>query len=385
MVLEDFIRRNKVPVIFVKGTHYDIGFDVGRTFSSMINTFINTSDRLRKFETEYETENGKQVYEKTLVNMKKRYPFYVKEIQGTADGADVPFYKLFLLQMDDIIETINDDCCNKNDTGGCSSIAINYSNAAFLAHTEDTFADTLNNFYIVYAHIIPSTEDREQGAKNERFASLCYAGHLPGYTMGFTDKGLVFSINTLSPKKLKPGFTPRTFLTRAMLAADNKEQMVKILIDEGVGAANGFSLNTIWTVANGKRRLFNFEIAPNFKSERSILNEKEFSSNECLIHCNRYHRIEVPEVIGLIIDSSAARLESLYAHPTPKCRSDLENMISDQSGKEFTVFQNKDNSVIKTIAVGIFDLENNTWNVYIDKPNNSDPVAILPIKFYKLT
>lgn len=52
-------------------------------------------------------------------------------------------------------------------------------------------------------------------AVEERFASLCYAGQLPGYTMGFNEHGLVFTINTLSPLVLKPGNT-RKSLSRQM-------------------------------------------------------------------------------------------------------------------------------------------------------------------------
>lgn len=41
----------------------------------------------------------------------------------------------------------------------------------------------------------------------EKFTSLCYAGHLPGYTMGYNHHGLVYSINTLSANKLYSGRT----------------------------------------------------------------------------------------------------------------------------------------------------------------------------------
>lgn len=43
--------------------------------------------------------------------------------------------------------------------------------------------------------------------KEEKFTSLCYAGHLPGYTMGFNHHGLVYSINTLSARYLQSGKT----------------------------------------------------------------------------------------------------------------------------------------------------------------------------------
>lgn len=40
------------------------------------------------------TEQGKKVYNETLDAVKKQFPQYLREIEGTADGANVPFYKV---------------------------------------------------------------------------------------------------------------------------------------------------------------------------------------------------------------------------------------------------------------------------------------------------
>lgn len=59
----------------------------------------------------------------------------------------------------------------------------------------------MNHWYIVDVHVI------EKGYREEKFTSLCYAGFLPGYTMGYNHHGLVYSINTLSAAALRPGKT----------------------------------------------------------------------------------------------------------------------------------------------------------------------------------
>ncbi|KAL0851846.1 hypothetical protein ABMA28_000145 [Loxostege sticticalis] len=376
-------RRRAVPVIHVQGSHYEVGYDVGRIFSSVIKNFIATYANLRDFEKEYKTEAGRKAYDITLANMKKRYPYYVKEMQGVADGANVSFTQLFLLQMDDLIGTVNDNHVPRDDTGGCSSIGINTPESSVLGHTEDAFSETLNHFYIMSAHVIPTREDKEHGAVEERFASLCYAGQMPGYTMGYNGNGLVFSINTLSPLVLKHGNTPRTFITRALLAAKNFYDAERILRDEGLGIGNGFSVNMLWTEPWGGRQLYNVEIAPDLKGDRSLVNIYKYDK-EPLVHCNRYQRANVTEVIGPIIDSSAARLEIIHSYPPPKSRKHIQDILSDQTGKEFTVFQTKPEAIIKTIAAGVFDLDKRTWSIYIDKPNESEPVAVLPISFSML-
>ncbi|CAG9558673.1 unnamed protein product [Danaus chrysippus] len=380
---ENIGRRRAVPVLYLQGSHYEVGFDVGRNFASIIKSFLSSYENLRDFEKEYKTIPGQDAYEKTLANMKKRYPYYVKEMQGVADGANVPFHQLFLLQMDDLIGTINDNHIPRNDTGGCSSLAVKTPKSAVLAHTEDAFGETLNHFYIMSAHIIPDPEDKELGAVEERFASLCYAGHMPGYTMGYNENGLVFSINTLSPLELKPGNTPRTFITRALLASKNFSDAERILRDEGLGIGNGFSINMIWSDKCGDQKIYNVEVAPDLKADRSVLNINNYV-DEPLIHTNIYQRLSVKEVIGPIIDSSTARLKAIHAHPPPENGKDLKNILSDVSGQDFQVFQEKKDSIIKTIAAGLFELDKMTWSIYINKPNISEPVAVLPIRFSSL-
>jgi hypothetical protein len=41
----------------------------------------------------YETDAGKKVYE-TLMSVRKNFPQYVREMEGTADGAKVHFHRV---------------------------------------------------------------------------------------------------------------------------------------------------------------------------------------------------------------------------------------------------------------------------------------------------
>jgi Acyl-coenzyme A:6-aminopenicillanic acid acyl-transferase len=65
----------------------------------------------------------------------------------------------------------------------------------------------------VSAHIISDSPQGRYKVTEERFTSLCYAGHLPGYTMNYNHHGLVFSINTLSANKLNSGKTRKILLS----------------------------------------------------------------------------------------------------------------------------------------------------------------------------
>lgn len=61
----------------------------------MIQDFVDIYPPLNKtYLALFVTEEGKNVYEETLDAVKKQFPQYVREIEGTADGANVPFYKV---------------------------------------------------------------------------------------------------------------------------------------------------------------------------------------------------------------------------------------------------------------------------------------------------
>lgn len=76
-----------------------------------------------------------------------------------------------------------------------------------IGHNEDALTTVLNRFYMVSAHIISNEPQGRYGVKEERFTSLCYAGHLPGYTSSYNQHGLIFTINTIAAKNVQSGKT----------------------------------------------------------------------------------------------------------------------------------------------------------------------------------
>uniref|UniRef100_A0A1B6DIH8 Peptidase C45 hydrolase domain-containing protein n=2 Tax=Clastoptera arizonana TaxID=38151 RepID=A0A1B6DIH8_9HEMI len=378
-VAERIGRRNCIPVIYCKGTHYEVGFDVGRTFSRLIHSLLAASKPLNEvYLPLYETPEGKDIYNKTLACVKENFPQYVREIEGTADGACVPFHKLFLLHMDDILP----NALNKkgsDSTNGCTTVCCNYPGQEILGHTEDAFSEYLNHIYFVSAHIIESSPQGRWSVREERFTSLCYAGHLPGFTMSYNHHGMIFSVNILSAKTLVAGKTPRFFLTRALLSAENMVQAQQILHDTDCGAAEGVSVNMTFLNQDGDRLFHNAEVGPALSTKESPLNILTASPGEHLFHCNKYLRLKIPEVGGMISQSSDERLRTMNQLPF-KCKQDVINMLGDQSGKDFTVFRESgDEDFVKTIAVGIFDCVARTWSLYTDNPKSNPPIVVLPL------
>lgn len=370
------IGRRNVPVIHVRGTHYEIGFDIGRTFAQMIRDFVDVYPPLNEtYLPLFATEQGKKVYHETLDAVRKQFPQYLREIEGTADGANVPFHKLFLMHLDDIISNVTGMQGNALPVG-CSTIICNQPGHEILGHNEDAVSDTLNHWYLVSAHVI------EPYHREEKFTSLSYAGFLPGYTMGYNHHGLVYSINTLSAAVLRSGKTPRYFLTRALLGVENFVQAQQTLRNEGYGAAEGFSVNMTFLAQEGDRMFHNAEVGPaEVGADRSQLSILTVSPGENTSHCNKYLRLKVAEVEGRIIDSSVSRMEAISKHPPVECRQDVIDILSDQTGKDYRIYQQFGNdNEIKTIATGIFDCVERTWSIYTDIPQINDPILVIPMQ-----
>lgn len=75
--------------------------------------------------------------------------------------------------------------------------------------------------------------------------------------------------------------------------------------------------------------------------------------NPVVIQIFRYLRLSIPEADLDMLDSSEARMTALKAHKQPHDRKDIINMLSDQTGKKYRVFQDfGPGDTIKTLAAG---------------------------------
>lgn len=100
-------------------------------------------------------------------------------------------------------------------------------------------------------------------------------------------------------------------------------------------------------------------------ANESQLNILTVSPGESFIHTNKYLRLPVEESGQLIIESSIDRMEKLREFPRPKSRSDVINMLGDESHKRHRVFCDSADSLVKTIAIGKQDVIVDMKNDYI--------------------
>ncbi|XP_073973242.1 C45 family peptidase tan [Rhodnius prolixus] len=363
-------RRSCVPMIYVKGSHYDVGYDIGRTFSKLIHANINSLSELQSvYIPLYNTAEGKRIYEETLEAVRCSYPQYIRELQGIADGAEIAFYKLFLLHLDDILPNVAGGF-NTNEGQGCSTIILNQHDQV-IGHNEDAKKEILNNVYVMQACI---TEVEPP----EVFTAFCYAGQLPGYAMGYNPY-FAFSINVIGAKHLASGKIPRCFATRAMLGANSLERIEQILRYCNGGVADAMSINLALFQNDDNPLMYNVEVSPVYPAANeagySIISIKK---GEHFFHCNRFLHLNVAED-GKLIKSSEHRQKIKDSLREPLCQEDVLNILGDDSQDCLNIFRNGIDEPIMTIATAIFNFTDKTWSLFMDNPKRNDPVAVLPL------
>jgi isopenicillin-N N-acyltransferase like protein len=109
-----------VPIIYVQGSHYQMGQQVGedrrevihRTLATYRGLFQSEADRLHIYS-----------WEEAILHARKYLPFaeesvpqYVEELRGVADGAGLDFNDLLVLNC---MEALTEDALHR----GCTSLA----------------------------------------------------------------------------------------------------------------------------------------------------------------------------------------------------------------------------------------------------------------------
>lgn len=421
MPFENLKRRQCIPVIYTRGTHYAVGYDIGRTFRSMIQNFIEHEKILNEvWLPAFQTDDGKLRYKDTLICARQKYPQYVRELEGISDGSQVPFYKLFVYQMGDVLsncletsrttqtENLNIDWEASYESNpfemeeegtsqiqnGCTGLICNFPGEETLGHNEDGPAELLNNVYIVSAHITKEDTQTSYGTREERFTTLAIAGALPGCCMGYNHHGLVYSVNYIFAKQLKSGKTLRTFACRALLAAETYEEALELFKDHGTGLAEGINLNLAFIKPKAPVQIFhknvnlpckqkalvqffNVEVAPAEEgSSVSEISEQVILSGQSFFHTNRYLRLKYPENVCISANFSHAREDRIKKIGIPKSTEDVLQILGDTENYNNPIYWDK---YVKTVCTGIFNFKNMTWAIYMDNPKTSTPVVTLPI------
>jgi isopenicillin-N N-acyltransferase-like protein len=195
------------PLIEVHGSHREMGRQIGEARREQVQHSVENARRLIElaYDTLELTWEGAQIQSrKYLPFAEERYPQYVEEWHGIAEGANVPFDEVVTLNA---IEAVTMDALHLTR---CTSFAVNEGRTAdghiLAAHNEDWVPEDENDVFVVSAK--PDNEPP--------FLAMTYGGLLPN--VGFNAYGIAQLIDTVYPNDARIGI-PRLVAARAVLAS----------------------------------------------------------------------------------------------------------------------------------------------------------------------
>lgn len=149
-----------------------------------------------------------------LAHSRSVYPHYVEELQGIAEGADLPFEEVFLGVCEELWEPAAwgsvVPLASSPLARGCTDMAARgratLGGHTLVAHTNDTAPEAED--YLTVLQV--------QAGDDPEFLAVTIGGL--GYSAGFNAAGISMTGNAVSCRDIRPG-VPRLLIARAILAA----------------------------------------------------------------------------------------------------------------------------------------------------------------------
>lgn len=292
----------KFEYLDVSGSHYDVGFAIGKKFKDVIGKSI--ARRIAKNENYFEyLKRGEPFFNAA----KESFPKLISEISGMAKGAGVETHDLFMVNCREVSSK------SKKDPDHCT-IAVSFGEeGAIVGHNEDWEGASPDALYILKANVDGTT-----------FLGLQYKLILPGVAATLNSYGLVQCINELEQSP-QTG-VPKNFVARAVLECktlDEAENLIK-----STKRASGYN----HVLVQG-REVRNIEIAGDKLAVERV-------TDGTYVHTNHYLTPELTKYETFHTKSSEARYERAREIVKQDMDvDDMEKLLTDRKNKELPILR----------------------------------------------
>lgn len=210
---------------FKAENNFDLGFQMGKTFSSFAIDSWNT-------ESLHETWQKKKERAKRFITFNEKFlPEYLDEIRGYAEGAGVPLVDMYTLCLED---EVDEDYPEK-----CTTVITN--NGQLFAHNEDWDSQSKDKICVV-----------EKQIKDLSIFELFYCNTLGGNSVSVNSNGYIIGINSLVSKNTRFGLS-KNIITRWM--QEIKDPNINISELKKIPRSVGYNYN----ILNKKGDVINIE------------------------------------------------------------------------------------------------------------------------------
>lgn len=259
---------NAIGWLSAAGSPFEIGQSLGAKGRDAVQRHLVHS----QIWTSTTGENHAATVERLMDNTRLRFPDIWQELNGLADGLDLPAKNVMAWNCrGDILASVPDGCTTVQRPGPIIG----------LAHNEDGLP-----FFRGSCWILDARPDNAVG-----FRSFCYPGSLAGHTFGWNDAGIVMAVNNLRLTGIAPQ-VPRMVLGRAVLNCRSLDEAVSMLSDDP--ACGGFHVSL---AQSGDPRLLGIEYGAGQVSVCQIMQPG--------VHAN--HALHLPHPHQIITQSSHDR------------------------------------------------------------------------------
>jgi len=345
--------------ISCKGPPREIGHTIGKRFRAEILLTLDRHDGLNtRFMPYSRTPAGRARYQHLFALHRNRFPEFFSELEGMAEGAGVPFEKLFVINLRGEYQRF----ASGGVEPGCSTCSLVALDTAAFGHNEDGLALYRGQTYLV----------RARPQDKPAFTAFCYPGFLPGNAFGFNDAGICFSANNVQPLIARDG-VGRHFIARSLLESRSLPEAIAAV--HPPDRAYGFNY-TIGSLR--ERRIVNVEVTQDDVAVTDIRGP--------YFHANHY--VELGTVDQEITESSRKRFERGARHILEgrvKEREDILKVLRDGEGRLPILRDGSPPDPFVTLATALFDLDGRKLVIYSGSENGTDtglkPLVKLSLDF----
>lgn len=258
-----FTHPEPMPMIRVKGSHREMGRQIGEGCRSKIQHHINNARILidASFNTLELTWSGAQIQaRKYMPFAQERYPQYVEEMIGIAEGANVPFDDVAVINA---LEAVTMDALHLSK---CTTLAVNETRTinghVLAAHNEDWLPEDEPDVYLI--HATPLEEPP--------YLAMTYGALLPN--IGFNANGIAQCCDSVHPDDCRIGI-PRVLVSRAVLAKKSPGDAIReTLIPRRAAGYNH-------VIVHESGEIYSVEVSAR---KFAVL----YAENGCLTHTNHF-------------------------------------------------------------------------------------------------
>lgn len=221
-----------LQMIDVRGSHREVGRQIGQQCQTQIRgTLANLREGLPAGVTLKDMLQQSKLY---LEHSRSIYPQYIEELEGIAEGADVPFDEVFLSMCEELWESSAWRGCTDMAARGRATL----DGSTLIAHTNDLLPRAEEHLVLL----------KVQAGDEPEFLGISSGGI--AISAGFNAAGISLTGNQLDNNDIRPG-VPRLLLVRAILASRHlSEAMDHCLLPPRASSYNNVLADTSGEVYN---------------------------------------------------------------------------------------------------------------------------------------